>query len=42
MGRIYDGTHSYPLAMLPIVAFASLGTVILLMLGQPNRITAAA
>jgi ACS family tartrate transporter-like MFS transporter len=42
MGRIYDATHSYPLAMLPIVAFASLGTVILLVLGQPKRITAAA
>ena len=42
MGSIYDATHSYPIAMLPIVAFASLGTVMLLMLGQPKRVVAAA
>jgi ACS family tartrate transporter-like MFS transporter len=38
MGSIYDATHSYPLAMLPIVAFATLGTVVLVILGQPKRI----
>jgi ACS family tartrate transporter-like MFS transporter len=38
MGSIYDATHSYPLAMLPIVAFAILGTVVLVILGQPKRI----
>ena len=42
MGTIYDATHSYPLTMLPIVAFASAGTVVLLVLGQPKRVTAAA
>jgi hypothetical protein len=30
------------LAMLPIVAFASLGTVVLLVLGQAKRVTAVA
>jgi MFS transporter, ACS family, tartrate transporter len=38
MGSIFDATHSYPLAMLPIVAFATLGTVVLVILGQPKRI----
>jgi MFS family permease len=42
MGSIYDATHSYPFAMLPIVGFASLGTVMLLVLGQPKRVTATA
>ncbi len=42
MGAIFDATHSYPLAMLPIVGFAVLGTIVLLMLGQPKRIVAAA
>jgi hypothetical protein len=42
MGRIYDATHSNPLAMLPIVAFASVGTVVLMMLGQAERETVAA
>ncbi len=42
MGSIYDATHSYPLAMLPIVGFAILGTIVLLMLGQPKRIVAPA
>ena len=42
MGAIYDATHSYPFAMLPIVAFAMLGTVMLLVLGQPKRVTATA
>jgi ACS family tartrate transporter-like MFS transporter len=42
MGSIFDATHSYPLAMLPIVAFAALGTVVLLILGQPKRIVATA
>jgi ACS family tartrate transporter-like MFS transporter len=37
MGSIYDATHSYPMAMLPIVGFASLGTIVLLLLGQPRR-----
>jgi MFS family permease len=37
MGAIYDATHSYPLAMLPIVGFASLGTLTLLALGAPRR-----
>jgi hypothetical protein len=35
-------TQSYPLAMLPIVGFATLGTVVLLILGQPYRIVATA
>jgi nitrate/nitrite transporter NarK len=38
MGAIYDATHSYPMAMLPIVAFASVGTVMLLFLGQAERV----
>jgi MFS family permease len=42
IGWIFDATHSYPLAMLPIVAFALLGTVVLLVLGQPKRVTATA
>jgi ACS family tartrate transporter-like MFS transporter len=42
MGGIYDATHSYPLAMLPIVGFATVGTVVLLVLGQPKRIVATA
>jgi ACS family tartrate transporter-like MFS transporter len=42
MGAIYDATHSYPLAMLPIVAFATLGTAVLLALGQPRRVVATA
>jgi len=42
MGTIYDATHSYPMAMLPIVGFASLGTVVLLMLGQAKRVSAPA
>jgi MFS family permease len=42
MGSIFDATHSYPLAMLPIVAFAALGTVVLLILGEPKRIVATA
>ena len=42
MGAIYDATHSYPVAMLPIVAFASVGTIVLLVLGQAKRVTATA
>jgi MFS transporter, ACS family, tartrate transporter len=42
MGAIYDATHSYPMAMLPIVGFVALATVVLLVLGQPKRVTAAA
>ena len=38
MGSIYDATHSYPMAMLPSVAFASVGTVMLLFLGQAERV----
>jgi MFS family permease len=38
MGGIYDSTHSYPIAMLPIVAFASVGTVVLLVLGQAKPV----
>ena len=30
------------MAMLPIVGFASLGTIVLLMLGQAKRVTAPA
>jgi len=42
MGSIYDATHSYPLAMLPIVAFAGVATVVLALLGRPLRAMAAA
>jgi MFS family permease len=42
IGSIYDATHSYPMAMLPIVAFASVGTVVLLLLGQAKRVPATA
>jgi nitrate/nitrite transporter NarK len=42
MGRIYDATHSYPLTMLPIVGFALVGTVVLLVLGQAKRVPATA
>lgn len=42
MGAIYDATHSYPMAMLPIVGFASIGTVALLMLGRPGRVEVTA
>ena len=42
MGSIYDATHSYPLAMLPIVAFVTLGLAVLLVLGQAKRETATA
>jgi sugar phosphate permease len=38
MGRIFDATHSYPLAMLPIVGFAALGTGTLLVLAKPTRV----
>ncbi|WP_428483219.1 MFS transporter [Rhodopila sp.] len=41
MGWIFDATHSYPLAMLPIVAFALLGTAMLLMLGKPEQVVVA-
>jgi MFS transporter, ACS family, tartrate transporter len=37
MGAIYDATHNYPLTMLPIAAFALVGTVILLLLHAPHR-----
>ena len=40
MGSIYDSTHLYPLAMLPFVAFASLGTVVLLVPGPPKFVAA--
>ncbi len=44
MGNINQATHSYPLTMLPIVGFALLGSVILLMIGRPQhaKVTAAA
>jgi hypothetical protein len=42
MGSSYDVTHSYPLAMLLIVAFATLGTIVLPIFGQPNRVVATA
>ncbi len=35
-GRDLDATHSYPLAMLPIVAFAAMGAVTLLALRFPS------
>jgi MFS family permease len=38
MGSIYDATHSYPMAMLPIVAFVAAGTVVLLLIGRPRQI----
>ncbi len=42
MGVTFDATHSYPLAMLPIVGFAALGTGTLLALGKPGRQPATA
>jgi sugar phosphate permease len=42
MGSIYDATHSYPLAMLPIVAFAAAGTIMLLVIGRPRQAALAA
>jgi MFS family permease len=42
MGSIYDATHSYPLAMLPIVAFATIGTVVLLVISPPRQVALAA
>ena len=42
MGSIYDATHSYPLAMLPIVAFATLGTIVLIAIGRPRDTMLAA
>jgi MFS-type transporter involved in bile tolerance (Atg22 family) len=42
MGSIYDVTHRYPLAMLPIVAFVTVGLAVLLVLGQAKRVTATA
>lgn len=38
LSNIYDASHSYPMAMLPIAAFACVGTIVLLMLGQAKRI----
>jgi len=42
MGRIFDVTHSYTLAMLPIVGFATVGTVALLMLRRPDVVSVPA
>jgi len=42
IGTIFDATHSYPLAMLPIVGFAAVGTGALVLLGKPERLPAAA
>jgi sugar phosphate permease len=42
MGSIYDATRGYPLAMLPIVAFAAVATAVLGLLGRPRQAALAA
>lgn len=42
VGVIYDTTHSYPLALTPVIAFRLAAAVVVVVLGSPNRVRAAA
>jgi nitrate/nitrite transporter NarK len=37
MGSINQATHSYPLTMLPIVGFAAVASLVLLVIGRPQH-----